>query len=87
MNEINVIKVCSKITSKNQITIPKIVREFLEVKSTDTIEWKIEPNGKVVIAKSKADLWQIINEQEKEFGNLSTAVVDWEKDLESEDFD
>lgn len=87
MNEINVIKVCSKITSKNQITIPKIVREFLEVKSADTIEWKIEPNGKVVIAKSKADLWQIINEQEKEFGNLSTTVVDWEKDLESEDFD
>ncbi|MFT8726928.1 MAG: type II toxin-antitoxin system PrlF family antitoxin [Liquorilactobacillus ghanensis] len=87
MNEINVIKVCSKITSKNQITIPKIVREFLEVKSTDTIEWKIEPNGKVVIAKSKADLWQIINEQEKKFGNLSTTGVDWGKNSESEDFD
>ncbi|WP_143452778.1 AbrB/MazE/SpoVT family DNA-binding domain-containing protein, partial [Loigolactobacillus backii] len=40
----NVTKVSSKITSKNQITIPKTVRELLKVRSTDTIEWQIEPN-------------------------------------------
>ncbi|KLD40565.1 AbrB family transcriptional regulator, partial [Lactiplantibacillus plantarum] len=45
----NVTKVSSKITSKNQITIPKTVRELLKVRSTDTIEWQIEPNGKVMI--------------------------------------
>ncbi|XKL33582.1 type II toxin-antitoxin system PrlF family antitoxin (plasmid) [Lactiplantibacillus plantarum] len=61
----NVTKVSSKITSKNQITIPKTVRELLKVRSTDTIEWQIEPNGKVMIVRSKPDLWQLVDEQEK----------------------
>lgn len=81
------IKVSSKITSKNQITIPKTVRELLKVKSADTIEWQIEPNGKVVITRSEPDLWQVVKEQEKEFGNLSTTEVNWGDDVESEDFD
>ena len=87
MSENNVTKVSSKITSKNQITVPKTVREFLKVQSADTIEWQIAPNGKVVIVRSKLDLWQLVDEQEKKFGNLSTTEVDWGKDVESEDFD
>ena len=83
----NVTKVSSKITSKNQITIPKTVRELLKVRPTDTIEWQIEPNGRVMIVRSKPDLWQLVDEQEKKFGNLSTTEVDWGKDVESEDFD
>ncbi|KGO32503.1 type II toxin-antitoxin system PrlF family antitoxin (plasmid) [Oenococcus alcoholitolerans] len=87
MSVSNVTKVSSKITSKNQVTIPKTVRDFLEAGSSDIIEWQIEPNGKVMVAKSKPDLWQIVDEQEKKFGNLSTTEVDWGKDVESEDFD
>lgn len=83
----NVTKVSSKITSKNQVTIPKTVRDLLEVKSTDTIEWQIEPNGRVVIVRSKPDLWQQVDEQEKKFGNLSTTEIDWGKDVESDEFD
>lgn len=83
----NVTKVSSKITSKNQITIPKIVRELLKVHSADSIEWQIEPNGRVMIARSQPDLWQIIEEQESKFGNLSTTEIDWGKDVESADFD
>ncbi len=83
----NVTKVSSKITSKNQITIPKIVRELLKVHSTDSIEWQIEPNGRVMITRSQPDLWQIIEEQENKFGNLSTTEIDWGKDVESADFD
>jgi len=64
----NVTKVSSKITSKNQITIPKIVRELLKVHSADSIEWQIEPNGRVMITRSQPDLWQIIEEQENKFG-------------------
>ena len=87
MSASNVTKVSSKITSKNQITIPKTVRELLKVRSTDTIEWHIEPNGRVMIVRSKPDLWQLVDEQEKKFGNLSTTEFDWGKDIESEDFD
>ncbi len=87
MSTNNVTKVSSKITSKHQVTIPKIVRDLLEVDSTDNIEWQIEPNGKVTIVRSNPDLWQLVDEQEKKFGNLSTTEVDWSKDVESEDFD
>lgn len=83
----NVTKVSSKITSKNQITIPKIVRELLKVHSADSIEWQIEPSGRVMITRSQPDLWQIIEEQESKFGNLSTTEIDWGKDVESADFD
>lgn len=83
----NVTKVSSKITSKNQITIPKIVRELLKVHSADSIEWQIDPNGRVMITRSQPDLWQIIEEQENKFGNLSTTEIDWGKDVESADFD
>lgn len=82
----NVTKVSSKITSKNQITVPKTVRELLKIQSADTIEWQIESNGQVMIVRGKPDLWQLVEEQEKKFGNLSTTEVDWGKDVESEDF-
>ncbi|AOG30839.1 AbrB family transcriptional regulator (plasmid) [Lactiplantibacillus plantarum] len=40
-----------------------------------------------MIVRSKPDLWQLVDEQEKKFGNLSTTEFDWGKDIESEDFD
>lgn len=83
----NVTRVSSKITSKNQITVPKTVRELLKIQSADTIEWQIEPNGQVMIVRGKPDLWQLVEEQEKKFGNLSTPEFDWGQDVESEDFD
>lgn len=87
MNTNNPMTVRSKITSKNQVTIPKTVRDFLEVKSSDMIEWKIESNGKVTIIPSKADLWQIVDEQEQKFGNLDTPEIVWGEDAGSEEFD
>lgn len=80
-------KVRSKITSKNQVTIPKTVRDLLNVKSADTIEWQIEPNGTVMIVQSKPDLWQVVDQQAQKYGKVNTPEVDWGTDLESEDFD
>ncbi|KRL37601.1 AbrB/MazE/SpoVT family DNA-binding domain-containing protein [Liquorilactobacillus uvarum] len=65
MNTENITKVHSKIKSKNQVTIPKIVREFLKIQSTNTIEWQIESNGKVTIVQNKPDFWQTIDKQKK----------------------
>ncbi|KAF0501014.1 AbrB/MazE/SpoVT family DNA-binding domain-containing protein [Pediococcus acidilactici] len=83
----NLTKVRSKITSKNQVTIPKTVRDLLNVKSADTIEWQIEPNGTVTIVQSKPDLWQVVDQQAQKYGKVNTPEVDWGTDLESEDFD
>lgn len=87
MNSDHITLVSSKITSKNQVTIPKTIRELLNIESNDTINWQINPNGTVVLTKSKPDLWQVVAEQEKQFGNPSTPEIEWGTDLESDEFD
>lgn len=88
MNTNDSTTVRSKITSKNQVTIPKTVRNLLDLQSSDVIEWKISPNGTItIIPSNKPDLWQTVAAQEKQFGNLSTPELDWGPDVESEDFD
>ena len=39
------------LTSKGQTTIPREVREFLNLKSGDKLEFKIDPANKTVILK------------------------------------
>ena len=41
--------ISSKITSKGQVTIPKKVREFLNVDAFDNIEFTLIENGKVIV--------------------------------------
>jgi len=43
----------SKITSKYQATIPKKIRETLELNSGDTIAFQITESGVVILQKSK----------------------------------
>lgn len=81
------VQINSRITSKNQVTIPKTVRNFLKVKPSDSIKWTINANGQVSVTKGTADLWAMVSEQEKEYGNLSTPEIDWGTDIESDDFD
>jgi AbrB family looped-hinge helix DNA binding protein len=45
--------IVSKITSKGQITIPKIIREYLKVDVSDTIEFTLLEDGKVLITSEK----------------------------------
>ena len=40
------------LTSKGQMTIPREVREFLNVKSGDKLEFKINPHDKSVTVKA-----------------------------------
>jgi len=44
----------SKLTSKNQTTIPKEVREILKLKAGDQVTFEIGPNNTVVIKKNQA---------------------------------
>jgi antitoxin PrlF len=87
MSEKGILNVTSKITSKNQITIPKAVRETLHVSSSDEINFIINTNtNKVSIVNAKSDFWNMVFNQEKEYENLSTPELDWGDDIESEDF-
>jgi antitoxin PrlF len=39
----------SAITSKGQVTIPKLIREHLHVKPGDRVKFFVHPNGSVVL--------------------------------------
>ncbi|AEB72545.1 type II toxin-antitoxin system PrlF family antitoxin [Lentilactobacillus buchneri] len=84
------IAVISKITAKNQVTIPKTIREALNVKSSDKIEWELGADGQITVkrtAPEKDDFWKMVDEQEKKYGSIVTPEVDWGEDAGSEDFD
>ncbi len=71
----------SEITSNNQVGLPKEVRKLLNVEAGDMIEWRLDSDGKLTILPSKPSLWEIVSEQEKRFGNLSTPEIDWGQDI------
>ncbi|WEV52112.1 type II toxin-antitoxin system PrlF family antitoxin (plasmid) [Lactobacillus sp. ESL0731] len=78
-------KVISKITSKNQVTLPQAIREILAVKANDNIEWNISSDGKITITAAKRSFWQGIDEQQAKYGSIDTTKIDWGSELESED--
>ena len=80
----------STVTSKNQTTVPKVIRQTLELTPGDKIKYIIEANGSIRISKSREnadDMWTKAYEQEKKYGSIDTPELDWGQDIESEDFD
>lgn len=46
--------ITSKLTSKNQTTIPKAVVEALQIKPSSLLLYEIEPDGRVVLTAKSA---------------------------------
>jgi antitoxin PrlF len=46
----------TKVTTKGQITVPKPIREHLNLAKGDRIEFLIGPNGKVTLFAATADV-------------------------------
>lgn len=46
----------AKLTSKGQATIPKEVRDHLDLQPGDRIEFAIEPDGRVVVLPATLDV-------------------------------
>jgi antitoxin PrlF len=78
------VKVISKITSKNQVTVPQSIRKVLRVSSKDSIQWNIGKNGDVTVKNASDNLWDVVNEQKAVYGTVDTPEVDWGSDIESE---
>ncbi|MBD5432511.1 MAG: AbrB/MazE/SpoVT family DNA-binding domain-containing protein [Lactobacillus sp.] len=78
----------AKITSKNQITIPKAVRDRLGIKGKhNSVAFNIEEE-RVTIEKSKEDdLWQMVKEQEEKYGSIDTPEIEWGEDVGKEIID
>ena len=82
-------QVSAKITSKNQITLPKILREKLELGDSDkTIVFNISDDKPVTVEKLKTNnLWDIVEEQRKKYGSIDTPEIDWGSDVGEESLD
>ena len=82
-------QVSAKITSKNQITLPKILREKLELgDSYKTIVFNISDDKPVTVEKLKTNnLWDIVEEQRKKYGSIDTPEIDWGSDVGEERLD
>lgn len=82
-------QVSAKITSKNQITLPKILREKLELGDSDkTIVFNISDDKPVTVEKLKTNnLWDIVEEQRKKYGSIDTPEIDWGLDVGEERLD
>ncbi|ERL65264.1 AbrB/MazE/SpoVT family DNA-binding domain-containing protein [Schleiferilactobacillus shenzhenensis] len=78
----------AKITTKNQITVPKSVRTELHLGEHDELQFILQSDGSITITpKKKPSFWAVVHEQEKQYGNLSTPEVDWGADVGGEVID
>lgn len=82
-------EVTSKVTTKNQTTIPKQVRKALNIGPGDNIKYVIDTDSLVHILKDSQEnnMWRKAYQQEKKYGSFDTPEVDWGTDIESEEFD
>lgn len=72
----------SRVTSKGQVTIPKAIREFLNLEEGDRLAF-IEENGKIVITKSSTiALRQFFDSISKESKESEVTEEDLLSDLE-----
>ncbi|MBL8812011.1 MAG: type II toxin-antitoxin system PrlF family antitoxin [Planctomycetaceae bacterium] len=46
--------ITSKLTAKNQTTIPKVIVEALQIKPSSLLMYEIEPGGRVVLTAKSA---------------------------------
>lgn len=71
------VKVVSKITSKNQVTVPRSIREVLKVNSGDSIEWTVGISGNVTVKNTNYNLWDIVKRQQVVYGSVDTSEIEW----------
>lgn len=68
----------TKISSKNQITVPSFVRKYLGVSANDKISWQIGENNTVLVTANDTNLWQHLQQQQATYGSVDCSIFDWE---------
>lgn len=76
------INIKAKLSSKNQLTVPKVVRDTLGLSDQDKVIFRLD-NGTVTLKKDN-DFWNEVKQQEQIYGNLSTNELDWGPDIGEE---
>jgi len=61
------------ITSKYQTTIPKAIREDLNISINDTLEWNVE-NGKIVVLPMQKNFLKLRNAVKTGSGDIENGI-------------
>ncbi|WP_211089330.1 MULTISPECIES: AbrB family transcriptional regulator [Lactobacillaceae] len=69
------IRIKAKLSSKNQLTVPKAIRDSLGLADQDKVVFQLI-NGTVTLKKDN-DFWTDVKKQAQTYGNLSTDELDW----------
>lgn len=79
----------AKLTSKNQVTIPKPIRKLLDVQSRNQIIFQTTESGDITIkAQDRTHaFWDKVEEEQAKYGPLDREEVFWGEDIEAEEFD
>lgn len=80
--------ITAKMTSKNQVTVPKAIRDLLELRKSDTLEFIINEDNSVSIKRKQdaSNLWEIVDKQKDKYGSYDTPI-NWGNDVEMEKID
>lgn len=76
-------------TSKNQVTIPKQVREILQVDSHDELEFELQDTGEVLVRKREDsdNFWNKVAELQEKYDVVEEKELYWGPDVGVEEFD
>lgn len=76
-------------TSKNQVTIPKQVREILQVDSHDELEFELQDTGEVLVRKREDsdNFWNKVAELQEKYDVVEEKELYWGPDVGAEEFD
>lgn len=79
----------AKMTSKNQVTIPKQVREILQVDSHDELEFELQDTGEVLVRKREDsdNFWNKVAELQEKYDVVEEKELYWGPDVGVEEFD
>jgi AbrB family looped-hinge helix DNA binding protein len=66
----------SRVTSKGQVTIPRAVREELQLETGDQVEWQVNPDGRVALRKLEGQLRELVGLLGRPDRRVSVAEMD-----------
>ncbi|UUX33831.1 AbrB/MazE/SpoVT family DNA-binding domain-containing protein [Fundicoccus culcitae] len=80
--------ISAKLSSKNQITIPREIRAKLGIQMHDEIAFEILESGHILLKKKIIDdFWSQVAEHQAQYGLFEDDAVDWGADMGDEVID
>lgn len=92
VNNREILVATPKMSSKNQIVMPKFVREKLGLKPSRKVIFRYDDSGRIIVESEKEqgvpkDIWKLEKENIEKFGSVDTPEYSFGKAVGHEVFD